>query len=160
MVARRALEALLNGSGPGENGTANGAAHAAGAAAPSADLDVWHELRREIARARRFGRSFALVRIGRIAGTALSSSLRTIDRLWVANGRTYVLLPEASREAGEGFVARVRRDVPDALAESAVSVAAFPEDGVTTGALLKALGTGNYGAARERAREEQIADQR
>ena len=101
--------------------------------------DVWRDLRREMARARRFGRSFALVRIGRLPRPGFASHLRTVDYAWAADGGTYVLLPEADREAAEGFVGRIRREVPDLVAGSAVSVAAFPDDGLTSGALLQAL---------------------
>lgn len=135
----RTLEALLNSSRSREVSTSNGAVAEIYAAASNGHGDVWHELRQEIARARRFGRAFALARIGRVAGAELAPHLRTVDRPWTADGATYVLLPEADREAAEGFASRLRRDAPDVIDDCAVSVAAFPDDGVTSGALLDVL---------------------
>ena len=101
--------------------------------------DEWEELRREIARCRRYGRTFALVRIDRILGAALESQVRMIDRKWTAGNATYVLLPEADHEAGESLVARLRRDPATSLDGAHVTVASFPDDGLTSGALLKVL---------------------
>ncbi len=101
--------------------------------------DEWEELRREIARCRRYGRTFALVRIDRIVGAALESQVRMIDRKWTAGNATYVLLPEADREAGESLVSRLRRDPATSLDGAQVTVASFPDDGLTSGALLKVL---------------------
>ena len=156
MARLRTLAVLLNDSrsraNGGSNGGSKGAAYEArvggrnGHAESNGHADVWDELRREIARSRRFGRSFALVRIGRISGTRLAPSMRTIDREWVANGVTYVLLPECDRAAGESLVARLRRELSDVLAGCAVAVASFPEDGLTSGALLKTLRTASDAA--------------
>jgi len=106
--------------------------------------DEWEELRREIARCRRFARSFALVRITGgtvVPGTVvpLGPYLRSIDHEWAAGDVRYVLLPEAGCAAAQAFVERLRRDATEALEGASASVAAFPEDGVTTGALLKTL---------------------
>ncbi len=112
--------------------TANGVPHARNGRG-----DEWEELRREIARCRRYGRTFALVRIDRIVGSALESQVRMIDRNWTAGGATYVLLPECDGEAGESFATRLRRDAAASLDGARVTVAAFPDDGLTSGALLK-----------------------
>ncbi len=100
--------------------------------------DGWTELRLELARARRFGRSFALVRVGTVA-RALSAHVRDIDRVWVVDGETYVLLPEADRPAAEALVTRLRRSSVDAVERCAISIAAFPADGLTSSALLERL---------------------
>lgn len=123
------LQATANGQA-----SANGVPHAGNGRG-----DEWEELRREIARCRRYGRTFALVRVGRIVGSALESQVRLIDRSWTAGGATYVLLPEGDREAGESFVGRLRRDAATSLDGARVTVASFPDDGLTSGALLKVL---------------------
>jgi len=107
----------------------------------------WADLRREIARARRFTRPFAIIRIkrhgrdgGRVAyGRALGSLVRSVDAMWEADDAVFVLLPESDRTAGERFVARLRRDVPELARADDLALAAFPEDGLTSGALLSHL---------------------
>ncbi len=101
--------------------------------------DEWDELRREIARCRRYERTFALVRIDRIVGPALDSQVRSIDRTWTTGGATYVLLPEADRDAGESFVARLRREAAASVDGARMTVASFPDEGLTSGALLEVL---------------------
>jgi hypothetical protein len=116
----------------------------------------WEELRREITRARRFAREFVLVRVplpapvrARVvepevatAIASLTALVRSIDRVWVDGDSAYLLLPEANREAGEGFLARVRREAPELVRHARACFAAFPEDGLTSGAMLKALRAG------------------
>ena len=101
--------------------------------------DVWTELRVELARARRFGRPFALVRVDGMRGRRLKAGLRSIDRHWVADRATYVLLPESDREGAASLVARLRREAADVLEGCSVAIAAFPDDGLTSGALLERL---------------------
>lgn len=135
-------------------------------------LDVWEDLRREIARSRRYGHEFALIRIPardatsarrsrwsrpgrpREAAQVLRSLVRTLDYVWASDGALYVLLPESDRGAGERLLARIRETAPELLPEHGVRLAAFPADGMTSGALLKALDrgkeTGNVGRIRHR----------
>jgi len=147
MAAMRTIEGFLTGArgrdavnglhdANGSNGHASNGRHTNG---NGHRPDVWDELRREIERSRRYGRSFALVRIGRISTRTLSGTLRAIDREWAADGATYVLLPEAVRAQAESLVTRLALEAPDVVGGCTVSVAAFPEDGLTSGALLKQL---------------------
>ncbi len=131
-------------------------------------LDVWDDLRREIARSRRYGHEFALIRIPardatsarrsrwsrpgrpRDAAHVLRSLVRTLDYVWTSNGALYVLLPESDRGAGVRLLARIRETAPELLPEHGVRLAAFPADGVTSGALLKALEGGKETGTRSR----------
>lgn len=120
--------------------------------------DGWDEFRRELDRSRRYEREFVLIRIrggdlaanGRHAAAAsrvdadrlwrISAFLRSVDRAWYSNGSIYVLLPESDRARGEGFLNRIRDQAPEVLpAAAAVMLAAFPADGLTSGAILAAL---------------------
>ena len=98
-------------------------------------LDVWDDLRREIARSRRYGHEFALIRIPardatsarrsrwsrpgrpRDAAHVLRSLVRTLDYVWTSNGALYVLLPESDRGAGVRLLARIRETAPELLPE-------------------------------------------
>jgi hypothetical protein len=116
------------------------------------------ELELEIDRSRRFGRHFGLVRISRCRqfedrwmpvrelAYALCSLLRRVDRVWIEGPRVYVLLPECDRTMVEAMLVRIHEPLERLLGEGAgghseVSAAAFPEDGLTSGALYAALGT-------------------
>ncbi len=108
--------------------------------------DAWEAVHREIARARRHERPLALVRLsgdGRMdealarAGTIVPL-LRRIDRIWAEHGDVNILLPEADRAAAERLVERLRARQPNASPVEA-SIACFPADGLTSGALLAAL---------------------
>ena len=110
--------------------------------------------RRELDRARRHGRSFALVRLhlgapsgggrrhaaggdGIAAGTVelLGTMLRITDLAWIEDDTIVVLLPESDRATAEAFLARGRVAAPAAFAGPA-GIAMFPDDGLTSGALL------------------------
>lgn len=116
------------------------------------DGNPWEEVGRELDRARRYGREFALVRIPAPVprngsrrtdadsdAAHLSSFVRTVDRVWTGGGATYALLPETGRAGAEALLARVARHPFHLLAREGVRTAAFPEDGVTSGALIEAL---------------------
>ena len=147
----RTWVAALRGSGAGDRRRAEGPVH-------PTETDPWSELRRELARSRRYERTFVLVRIpcrsvenGRAALHRerghdcrdelfeVSAFLRSVDRAWVAEDEVYVLLPECERAMGEAFLARVRRLAPEVLPEHGVRLAAFPADGSTSGALIAAV---------------------
>jgi hypothetical protein len=99
----------------------------------------WNDLRRELDRCRRFGREFALVRVpGRDRGR-IARLVRSTDYVWSDRAATYVLLPESNTASAEGLIARLQREAPELLPERGVQVASFPEDGLTSGALLSAL---------------------
>jgi hypothetical protein len=112
-----------------------------------------HELRLELDRSRRFGHPFALVGIWcrpkqerwtflREVATALDSFVRRVDRVWIQGSGVYVLLPECDRTMLEATLERLRDPLSRLLGEDGraeVSAAVFPDDGLTSGALLDAL---------------------
>jgi hypothetical protein len=112
-------------------------------------------LRRELDRSRRHRRSFALLRLSLASGAAttgpaapddvdgqmlslVGASLRLTDRAWRAGNDVVVLLPEAGRETAADLAARLERLAPGRFVPPA-GIAVFPEDGLTSGALVDAL---------------------
>jgi hypothetical protein len=127
------------------------------ATSPIATMDEagWAEFRREMRRARRGVRSLTLVRIPSSSagppGAApdlatwsrqLSQHMRLVDRAWFDDGSLYVLLPESPRAAADVLLERVRSAAPGLLS-SDLRVATFPDDGLTSGAIIAAV----HGAA-------------
>ena len=113
----------------------------------------WTEFRRELRRSRRGGRPLTLLRIagGEAPTVAADGSddlvtrsrrlglhLRLVDRTWVDDGSIYVLLPESPRSAANVLIERIRERSPGQLPEE-VRIATFPEDGLTSGAIIAAL---------------------
>jgi len=113
----------------------------------------WIEFRRELRRARRSGRPLTLLRIARdelptdgadepgglwTRSRRLAHHLRLVDRTWVDDGSIYVLLPESTRAAADALIRRIRAASPGQLPEH-VHIATFPENGLTSGALLAAV---------------------
>lgn len=113
----------------------------------------WTEFRRELRRARRGSRPLTLLRLAgeelptdgptgsldlATRSRRLGLQLRLVDRTWVDEGSIYVLLPDSPRLAADVLVDRIRVDAPDQLPER-VRVATFPEDGLTSGAIIAAL---------------------
>ena len=105
----------------------------------------WADLHRELARARRHERPMAIVRLPGDPGSdadaraaAIAPYLRRIDRTWADHGEVNLLLPETDRPAAEHLVERLRQRRPDEVGAGA-SIATFPADGLTSGALLAAL---------------------
>jgi hypothetical protein len=103
------------------------------------------EIHRELYRSRRYGRSFALVRIspssgGRGSGPApeLTAFLRFLDRAWTTDRETWVLLPEAGLDDVHRFVERLRVDAPQLVAGRSVGWATFPGTALTLEGLLAA----------------------
>lgn len=113
------------------------------------------DVRREMDRARRHERSVAVVRI--VVPSSASpqavaklidaihpsgagrSGPRSADRFWRSGDSIYLLLPET---AGAGARSVVRRTIAAStdFADCEWTVAAFPEDALTVGALFAALG--------------------
>jgi hypothetical protein len=108
----------------------------------------WVEFHRELARARRFDRQFAIVRFstGRSPERAVLVGLRSeiaalsrrIDRLWIDEDDILLLLPEATEAAAEAALARIAVRVPAAFAVEP-GLARYPEHGITSGALIAAV---------------------
>ncbi|HET7030620.1 MAG TPA: hypothetical protein VFI34_08920 [Candidatus Limnocylindrales bacterium] len=110
--------------------------------------------RRELDRSRRHRRSFTLVRLtisgpiadvpaGEADGIAestirlLGSALRITDSAWVQDGHLVVLLPESTKATARAFVERAFHAAPDRFGPG-IGIAQFPDDGMTSGALLEA----------------------
>jgi hypothetical protein len=118
------------------------------------------ELQLELERSRRFGHPFALVGIWcrpnqrerwtllREVASSLDGLVRRVDRVWIQGSGVYVLLPECNRTKLEATLARWRDPVARLLGEDAraqMSSVVFPDDGLTSGALLDALARGGQG---------------
>lgn len=112
------------------------------------------EVRIELERSRRFGRQFSLVCVSsrrriedpwthvRVLASELSLLLRRVDRVWIDGPRVYMLLPECDRAMAEAMLVRISEPLASVVGEDApfeASLAVFPEDGLTTGALFGAL---------------------
>ena len=115
------------------------------ATAPIASQTGWEDVHRELARARRYQRSMAILRLPGGAGTdaseraiAIVPYLRRIDRIWSEHGDVNVLLPDTDRAAAERLVGRLQARQPAAVGPSP-AIATFPVDGLTSGALLAVL---------------------
>lgn len=127
-------------------------------------LDPWDALRRELDRARRYGRPLALIQVapagakaqeeakaprrrffsrgGRGVDTValLRSELRTGDEVWRVHERIFVLLPEADHFCAAALLDRLRARLAPVMAGCDVRMVSFPGDGLTAGALLAGLG--------------------
>jgi hypothetical protein len=120
-------------------------------------------LRAELDRARRHRRTFAMARLELAAApdgamlpegddgiaTAtirlIGASLRITDRAWLEDGDAVILLPESDRATAESFAERVRASAPGRFTDR-IAFAAFPDDGLTSSALLDALERGMHGS--------------
>lgn len=115
---------------------------------------AFEELQNELTRSRRYEHPFFVVRIpcwstgqerwkrGQELAFDLSSLVRSVDRVWADGSDVYLLLPECGRERGMGMLARISDPLAELLSEAeraGISLAAFPDDGLTSGALLDAL---------------------
>jgi hypothetical protein len=109
--------------------------------------DGWSEFHRELARARRFERGFAIIRFETVPGVdaghvrdRIAATSRRIDRVWIDGGDLFMLLPESDAGGVETAIARVRGRVGEALSRERAAL--FPANGITSGALVASL----YGA--------------
>jgi hypothetical protein len=136
---------------------------------PAADLLLSsgrEAFRAELDRARRHRRTFAMARleladptvvrasdspgddgIARATIELIGASLRITDRAWLEDGDAVILLPESDRSTAEAFAERVRTAAPGRFT-ARTAFAVFPDDGVTSGALLDALDRGLRGDVR------------
>jgi len=97
---------------------------------------------RELYRSRRYGRHLALVGAPPVDAQALDSltfSLRMLDRVWTEGKQLYVLLPEADREEAEGLLHRLAASETAVLEVERARVAVFPDDALTSDALIEAV---------------------
>jgi hypothetical protein len=123
------------------------------ASAVRPDEASWIEFRRELRRARRGGQPLTMLRIvgnelpddgpdGQSdLGTRarrLGLHLRLVDRIWVDDTSIFVLLPDTSRSAADALIGRIRAASPSQL-PAHIRIATFPENGLTSGALVAAV---------------------
>lgn len=112
----------------------------------------WDTFRRELDRARRFERTFVLMRIPALETTgadggaprfgalgALPLVVRSIDQVWAVDGSIYVVLPESTVGTARELLGRLRIAMPDEPALERAELVEFPKDGVTAGALVANL---------------------
>ena len=109
----------------------------------------WAEFRREMRRARRGVKALTILRIPvadpgvddaalNLRSEDIAGHLRLVDRTWVDDGSVYVLLPESPRAAADVLLSRIRAVAP-ALLPADVRTATFPDDGLTSGAIIAAV---------------------
>jgi hypothetical protein len=110
----------------------------------------WAEFRGELRRSRRNTRPMTLLRTlsplsadavaedPEVRSRRLHEHLRLVDRTWVDDGAVYLLLPETSRAAADALVGRLQTIAPELLPGD-VRMATFPDDGLTSGALISAV---------------------
>ena len=104
----------------------------------------WAEFHRELARSRRFDRSFAIVRLSAGDGHSVdelgavrdrvADAARRTDRAWVDGDDVLVLLPETSPTTATRFTERVVGAMTGVALKP--TMATFPDDGITSGALI------------------------
>lgn len=111
--------------------------------------DPWYPLRYELARSRRYEKDFVLA-AGHVGGErgsarrtknaveAYSRVVRDTDAVWEHRGRLYILLAETSIDAASEVVERLGQSLEEELRIRDLQMAAFPDDGVTTAALITA----------------------
>lgn len=124
-------------------------------------LSSWEDLQHEVDRSRRYGHSFSVVRLASCtrlrarsngAGKARRAELehkalmvgvlvRKLDRVWADGEDIYVLLPEGGRAMAESMLDRIREPLRVLLPDSVAAIATFPQDGLSIGGLLSALGS-------------------
>ncbi|HYY76599.1 MAG TPA: hypothetical protein VE644_09810 [Gaiellaceae bacterium] len=141
-------------------------------------LSSWEDLQREIDRSRRYGRSFSVVRLTSRATSKpvsgreheqrraeleqralmLSVLLRRLDLVWPDGEDLYVLLPEGGRAMAESMLDRIGEPLSLLIPGWEAAVAAFPDDGVSKGALLAALGSASVRPAAPAAPPVEVND--
>jgi hypothetical protein len=123
-------------------------------------LSSWEDLQLEIDRSRRYEHSFSIVRLTSRAASRRASDrhgerraeleqraltlavlLRKLDRVWSDGEDIYLLLPEGGRAMAESMLDRISEPLAALLPDSEAAIATFPDDGLSKGALLAALGS-------------------
>jgi hypothetical protein len=124
-----------------------------------ARLSSWEDLRLEVHRSRRYGHVLSVIRLAapvrhrRRSGAAAAAArdeverialavaglLRRLDHVWTDGEDIYLLLPEGDRAGAERLLGRVREALAVLVPDARIAIATFPEDGLSTGALVAAL---------------------
>ena len=73
------------------------------------------------------------------AAAAVQSLVRRPDRAWVDGSLLHILLTDCDRPQGLAFLARASAAMPQLFADDRVKLVVFPDDGITSGALLAGL---------------------
>ncbi|MGH3029306.1 MAG: hypothetical protein ACRDNE_00790 [Gaiellaceae bacterium] len=124
-------------------------------------LSSWEDLQREIDRSRRYEHSFSIVRLTSRAARRRASDrqhgerpaeleqraltlgvlLRKLDRVWADGEDIYLLLPEGGHAMAESMLDRIDEPLAAVMPDWEAAIATFPDDGMSKGALLAALGS-------------------
>ncbi len=108
----------------------------------------WMELASEIERSRRSGAKFVLMRFRQerlqlVSGrrprqrhdlhltATLASHVRSVDRVWAHGRDRYVLAWNSDYERTQVLLNRIRENAPEVLEGQTITIACFPEDGLT-----------------------------
>ena len=66
--------------------------------------------------------------------------VRKLNRVWADGEDIYVLLPEGGRAMAESMLERISEPLAELVPDSVAAIATFPQDGLSIGGLLAALG--------------------
>lgn len=101
----------------------------------------WTAVEAEVARSRRYGRTFVLIAspVGPEVARLLRPLLRAPDRTWFDGSLVYVLLTDCDLDEAAQFVRRVQSALGNVLSSDTLSIACFPGQAVTLGGLLAEL---------------------
>lgn len=117
------------------------------AMAPYEQPGGWERFGIELERSRRHGRPLSLLRATppRMSGwepdtdfDELVASVRAVDAAWIDGRHVLILMPETERAATATAIARLSARLPE-LREAELRLAVYPEDGITSGALVARL---------------------
>lgn len=107
----------------------------------------WERFELEFERSRRYERPLALLRISlparprdrqRADALEVRKAVRMLDAVWTDRDCVVVLMPETNREALARAIGRILARLPGAGLD-AMRVALYPDDGITSGALVGRL---------------------
>jgi hypothetical protein len=106
----------------------------------------WERFGLELERSRRHARPLALLRLTRRRGEGsaaidldeVEAQVRAVDVAWSDRRHVYILLPETDRPALSRAIARLAASLPE-IAEAELRLAIYPDDGITSGALISRL---------------------
>ena len=104
------------------------------------------DLDKEIERARRSERGFALVDLSGLAGRVPLEQLRSTDSVINLDGRSMLVMPEADHEHVRILASRVTE--PAGIDSLMTRTVYFPEDGLTADALLNRSSSARTGERR------------
>ena len=140
LLVTAGIGSLVAGSAPSDAAADDGLRFAP---VLGAQTDWWRHYALEFERARRYDHPLALVSIACPRGAdpdavvgLIATHLRRLDSAWIDAHRVLVLLPESDRTRAEALVGRLIALEPEVVVLDHVRLAAFPEDALTSAALL------------------------